>query len=170
VAELRQFSSSPIAASPALSPADGPFDLVLANHVFYYVKQLDEQVSALVNALAPRGLFLASMAGQENTLIQFWFRAFALLGQPVPFHTAEDLQAALDFRGIPFRRQEVRYQLAFDDSEENRLRIMRFLLGDHFAAMPRQPLLDLFAPYANAGRVKMSVVHGQFIVAGRLST
>lgn len=165
-AELQKFTTAPIAAWPALLREAEAFDLILANHVFYYVKQLDEQLAALVRALAPRGLFLASMAGQENTLIQFWNRSFALIGQPVPFHTAEDLQASLDAQGIPCRRQPVRYQLAFDDSAENRLRIMRFLLGEYFAQMPRPALLALFDPYAAAGRVEMHVVHEQFMVAG----
>lgn len=166
VAQLGSRSSAPIANQSTLSLQGEQYDLILANHVLYYVKHLDEQLAAIVQSLAPRGLLLAAMAGQGNALIQFWNRAFALIGQPVPFHTAEDVQAALDARGVPFRKQLVSYQLAFADSAEHRLHILRFLLGDWFEQIPRTALVSMFDRFSDGSEVAMRLVHEHFIVSG----
>jgi trans-aconitate 2-methyltransferase len=165
--KLQARSSSTIQAMSKLTPDAGPFDLVLANHVLYYVEQLDQQLAAVVQALAPRGLLLAAMAGQDNTLIQFWNRAFAMIGQPVPFHTAEDVQAALDARGVPFRKQTVNYQLVFADNPANRTHILRFLFGDWFHKMPPAELLAMFDPFVAEDTISMRLVHEHIIVGGR---
>jgi hypothetical protein len=69
------------------------------------------------------------------------------------FHTAEDLEVALANQGEVYRKQDVQYELAFPDSEENRLRILRFLLGGYFDEVPRQAMVDLFDSYAHAGQI-----------------
>jgi SAM-dependent methyltransferase len=162
---LAPFSARPVRAWPAL-PADpgGPFDLVLANHVLYYVADLGATLAALLRSLSARGLFLTAMAGQENGLVQFWARCFALIGKPVPFHIAEDFRAALDRLGEPYSAEEVWYELAFPDGEDNRMSILRFLLGGYFGEVPRQAMLDLFDPYAAGGRVHMRLTHEHFVV------
>jgi SAM-dependent methyltransferase len=167
VEKLQPRSTSPIEAMNTLSRNLGPFNLILSNHVLYYVKQLDEQLAALVQSLAPRGLLLAAMAGQDNTLIQFWNRAFALIGQPVPFNTAEDVQASLDVLGAPSRMQRVSYKLAFSDSEQHRLHILRFLFGDWFEQMPRSVLVAMFDAFSDGNTVAMQLAHEHFIVGGR---
>lgn len=48
---------------------------------------------------------------------------------------------------------EVPYELSFPDSDENRMRIIRFLLADHLAQMPQQPLLERFDQFSRAGRM-----------------
>jgi hypothetical protein len=40
------------------------------------------------------GLLLCALAGQGNTLIEFWNRCFGLPGEAVPCHTAEHLQTS----------------------------------------------------------------------------
>jgi hypothetical protein len=58
----------------------------------------------------------------------------------------------------------VQYQLGFSDSEENRLKIVRFLLGSYFPDVPRQAMLDLFEPHMQAGQIRMQLVHEQFTI------
>lgn len=165
---------TPVAARPINAGAtlpdnpDARFDLVLANHVFYYVTNLEDVVAAIHRSLAPAGLLLAAMAGQNNLLIQFWNHCFGLIGEPVPFHTAEDFAAALRRQSIGYLKKPVHYELTFSDSEENRLRILRFLLGSHFDKVPRQPMLDLFAPYAEGGQIEMQITHDHFLIRGEL--
>ncbi|MEQ8786591.1 MAG: class I SAM-dependent methyltransferase [Pirellulaceae bacterium] len=167
VERLERLTAHPVSAWPAMpAELDGRFDLVLANHVFYYVTNLDEVVGAIRRLLAPAGLFLAAMAGQNNLLIQFWNHCFGLLGKPVPFHTGEDFAAALSRCGIGYLRKEVSYTLEFPDAEENRLRILRFLLGSHFADVPRPPMLELFDPHAEDGRIVMRITHDHYILRG----
>ncbi len=86
---VQKFSRHTIETWPILPEGAGPFDFVLANHVFYYVPELEVIVRALLRALSPNGLFITAMAGHRNTLIQFWERCFALIDKPVPFHTAD---------------------------------------------------------------------------------
>jgi trans-aconitate 2-methyltransferase len=160
-------SAAPIRAWAELPAAIGPeFHLVLANHVLYYVADLDGVLSRILGSLAPGGRFVTAVAGRHNALVDFWFRSFPWIGLDVPYHTAEDVEAALTRRGQPFRRHEVSYELAFPDTEANRLKILRFLLADYFDRMPRRKLLDLFEPYAKDGRVEIRTEDVQFAVGG----
>jgi hypothetical protein len=58
----------------------------------------------------------------------------------------------------------VQYQLGFSDSEENRLKIVRFLLRSYFREIPGQAMLDMFNPYAQSGQIRMQLVHEQFTI------
>jgi SAM-dependent methyltransferase len=163
--QLQPFTAHPLQAWPALLPdLAAHFDLVLANHVFYYVPNLADVLAGILRALTPSGLFLTAMAGQRNILIQFWNACFAWIGKPVPFHTAEDLEVTLARQGASYRKQAIQYELVFADAEENRVKILRFLLGSYFAEVPRQAMVELFTPYAQAGRIVIQTVHEQFVI------
>ncbi len=96
LAAVQSCSAHPVRSWPALpGDCEACFDPVLANHVFYYVPDLETVLASILRALAPSGLFLTAIAGQRNTLIQFWNHCFALIGRPVPFHTAEDMERTL---------------------------------------------------------------------------
>src|SRR5262249_5667574 len=93
VARLQPYTTQPVRAWSALPPSpQACFDLVLAHHVLYYVPDLDSTLVALLRALATPGLFLTAMAGQRGTLAQWGQQCFAWLGQPYPYHTAEDIE------------------------------------------------------------------------------
>jgi trans-aconitate 2-methyltransferase len=165
VQRLAHFTAHPIEACPAL-PADHVdcFDLIVSNHVFYYLPDLDRALGQTLAGLAPGGRFVTAIAGRDNALIQFWVKAFALLDRPIPYNIAEDVEAWLHKRGQPYARQQVRYDLTFPDSEENRLKILRFLLSEHLPALPRQEMLDLFSPHAQGGRIVLSTDDVQFLI------
>src|SRR5262244_2008979 len=96
VARLQSCTTQPVRAWPALPPhLQACFDLVLANHVLYYVPDLDSTLAALFRTLATPGLFLTAMAGQRSIFAQWCQQCFAWLGQPYPFHSAEDVEGAL---------------------------------------------------------------------------
>jgi SAM-dependent methyltransferase len=162
---MLDFTAHPIQAHAAL-PAGfrEAFEVVLANHVFYYVPDLEGVVRQILTALSSPGLFATTLAGRDNVLIQFWLKGFALLGRPLPFHVAEDLEAALGRLGQAFEAKGVTYTLTFPDTEENRGKILRFLFGEHFAALPRQAALDFFNPYVESGKVVIRTGHRQYVV------
>lgn len=163
--QLQPLTAHPIQAWPALPPfIEAHFDLVLANHVLYYVPNLDEVLASILRALTASGLFLTAIAGQRNILIQFLIYCFALIGKPFPFHIAEDLEASLAGLGEAYHKQDIQYELVFPDMEENRLKIMRFLLGSYFDEVPRQAMVDLFTPYAHAGQIVILTMHEQFVI------
>ena len=82
-----------------------------------------------------------AFAARTNALIEFWIAGFKLLGREVPYNTSEDIERALQASGAQYEKRPVAYHLSFPDTEENRMRIIRFLLADHLAHMPLAPLL-----------------------------
>jgi SAM-dependent methyltransferase len=162
---LQAYTPHPVRAWPALPPyLDACFELILVNHVLYYVPDLTGTLSALLRALATPGLFLTAMGGLDNTLAQFCLWCFGVIGKPFPFRTATDYEATLAHLGEAYCKEDVQYECVFPDTEENRLRMGRFLLGSDYYAVPRQALLAGFDPYAYAGQVAMQPVHQHFIV------
>jgi SAM-dependent methyltransferase len=168
VERLLALTDRPIRAWDAL-PTDSAvrFDLILSNHVLYYVPDLETTLDRILSALDPQGLFVTAIAGRDNALVDFWFRGFPLIGRPAPYQTAEDVEAALTRLGRTFERREVRYELSFQDTDEDRLKILRFLFGEHLAAMPLAELLAFFAPFVSADQVEIHTGNVQYYVTGR---
>ena len=167
IARLQPLTIHPIQAWPERPSAfETTFDLILANHVLYYVPDLDSTVLALTRALAPGGLFLLAMGGQRNVLMNFAEHGFGLIGIDVPYHTAEELQIVLAQQKIRYTVEDVYYELCFPDSAKNRLSVLRFLLGEHFQKIPRKVILDLFNPYAADGQIGVPIMHEHFIIQG----
>jgi SAM-dependent methyltransferase len=165
VARLQPYTPQPVRAWPALPPAlQACFDLVLANHVLYYVPNLDGTLAALLRALAAPGLFLTAMAGQRSIFAQWCQQCFAWLGQPYPFHTAEDVESALARQGVGYSKEDVHYDFVFPDTVEHRLTVMRFLLGNAYHDVSQPAMLALFDPYAQDGQIAMRLVHEHFMV------
>jgi trans-aconitate 2-methyltransferase len=132
----------------------GCFDLVLANHVFYYVPDLENILQRLISSLSPRGMFLTAIAGYTNALIEFWIAGFRLISREIPYNTSEDVETSLRDLGANYQKQPVSYEVKFQDTQENRMRMIRFLLADHLRDMPHEPLLALFDKYSHAGRIE----------------
>ena len=165
VERLQTYIPRPVQAWPALPPhLDACFELILANHVLYFVPDLTGTLSAILRALATPGLFLSAMAGRGNGLAEFCHRCFELIGKPFPFWTSEDLEAALTSLGEAYSAEDVHYELAFADAEEHRLSIGRFLMGSDYDAVPRRAMLEGFDPYAYAGKIVMPLMHKHFMV------
>lgn len=165
VERLASRSGAPIVKAATLPAAGaGPFDLILANHVFYYVPNLRAELAKLVGSLAAGGTFVTAIAGRSNVLIQFWIAAFRELGRDVPYHVAEDLEGALQELGASYDKRSVEYELVFEDSEANRMRILRFLLADYLPLLSREFLLRLFDRYASAGRIEIRTASEHYAV------
>lgn len=168
VERLGPRSGAPVAASPELpEPLPQRFDVILANHVLYYVSDLETTVDRLSRAIAPGGLWLSAIAGWDNTLLQFWKRWFAMIGAPVPYHTAESVLQAIEQRGIPHRSRSIRYDLIFPDTVPNRLAIMSFLMADHLPKLPRDEAGQVFDDYRENGRIAIRTTDRLIVVPGR---
>lgn len=165
ISRTQAFSLAPVSAWPSLPPEPQPaFDLVLANHVLYYVNDLEVTLRQILKALSAGGLFLISMGGSDNVLCQIVDRSFVSIEEPVPYHLSEDLEATLAAMGEEFQTRRLNYELTFPDLEENRIKMLRFLLGEHFSRMDRRTLLSLFDPYAARGRILIKTYHYQFVI------
>jgi SAM-dependent methyltransferase len=156
VVRLARFTASPLVESSALPIAfDRRFDIVLANHVFYYVPDLAGTLSQLIAALGPAGVFLVAISARTNVVSKLWIAGFQGLGRDVPYHTSEDVETALQALHANYEKHQVPYELSFPDSAENRMRILRFMLADHLAQMPQRPLLAWFDQFSHAGRIEI---------------
>ncbi len=164
VRQLSAYAVEEVHATATLPDvAEGRFDLILSNHVLYYVPALEDTVAGLLSKLSPGGVFLTSLAGSDNTLIQLWHASFEILGKRVPYNIREDLERVFAAIGVTPSRQKVHYTLEFVDTDANRESLLRFLLSDYFEQLPRQTLLDLLNPFATAeGKVSMRMQHDQF--------
>jgi 2-polyprenyl-3-methyl-5-hydroxy-6-metoxy-1,4-benzoquinol methylase len=162
---LAPFSQHPIESLAALPAAESPpFDVVLSNHVLYYVDDLADTLRRLNGLLAPGGKMLLALAGWDNALMQLWKIGFALLGQPVPYHAADDVERTLAEQGIAAQRSTASYQLRFPDTEQNRLRILRFLFGDYLQQVPLPRLLVEFDRYERQDHIEVNTHSYHFII------
>ena len=162
---LQHFTDTSIAHWPAL-PETGvePFDLILSNHVLYYVPDLAVTLKQLTAALSPKGLLLIAMAGRTNSLIRFWNFAFDTMGKAIPYHLSEDLDDTLARLGIPYQHEVIEYGMRFPDSRENRMKILRFALADHLKELPLEPLLDLFDDWVKGDQIDTRTVFTHYII------
>jgi trans-aconitate 2-methyltransferase len=140
------------------------FEVVLANHSLYYVPGLSSQLAGLIGALSPAGAFVTAIASRANALIEIWIAGFGLIGRDIPYNTSEDVEAGLEQSGAVYEKQQVPYELAFPDTEENRMRIIRFLLAEHLPQIPQRPLLDLFDRYSHSGQIKIQTASDHFTI------
>jgi SAM-dependent methyltransferase len=168
VARLAGRTAHPVVDAATLPEgfAEG-FDVVLANHVLYYVPELRSQLAGLRDALTSSGIFVAAIASRTNALIEIWIEGFRLLGREIPYNTSEDVESALQVLGAGYQKQQVAYELTFPDTEENRMRIIRFLLADHLAKMPHRPLLEWFDRYSRAGEIHIRTESDHFTIRSR---
>jgi trans-aconitate 2-methyltransferase len=168
VARLAGTTEHPV-ADAATMPGGivASFDVVLANHVLYYVPDLRSQLAGLIDALSASGVFVTAIAPRTNALIEFWIAGFRSLGREIPYNTSEDVEAALHELGAAYQKQAVAYQLTFPDTEENRMRILRFLLAEHLAQMSHRPLLDLFDQYAHSAWINIRTASDHFTIRQR---
>jgi SAM-dependent methyltransferase len=166
VERLGRFTRRPIAVGATLAGSGGEFDFVMSNHALYYVPQLEMHLQQLVEAVAPGGLLAMAIAGRDNALVELWLVGFESLGREIPYHTAEDVEAALVALGVRFEKRRVPYGMDFADTEENRMKMLRFLLADHLAELPREKLLAVFDQHARGGRIQFETASEHFVVRG----
>jgi len=165
IAQLQPFTAHPVQAWPALLPdVEAHFELVLANHVFTMSQSRCSagRHSARFNPLWPFPHGYGRTEQHTDSILELLFcpqlGSLSLSTQPktlrLPWPNRERVTA----------NKRYSTSLVFPDAEENRLKILRFLLGSYFDEVPRQAMVDLFNPYAHAGRIVIQTVHEQFVI------
>jgi trans-aconitate 2-methyltransferase len=162
---LGMFSRHAIECAERLPTMQGPkFDVVLSNHVLYYVDDLGGTLRRMRELVDPGGKMLLAISGWDNPLLQLWQVGFALLGRPVPYHAAEDVEAILSQQGAGFRKSKACFRLQFPNTAENRHQILRFLFGDYLGKISQQRLLSEFDQYVHGDRVEIDTHSFHFTV------
>ncbi len=152
---------TPIGA--ALTDAARPFDLILANHSLYYVRDLRAATADLLDRLAPGGRLIAALLDRRNALAKICRAGFASAELAFPYFLAEDFEAELRRHGVEPMREPVAYRIAFADSREARLKILRFLLAHHFQHLPPEKGAALFDPFEAGGRIVIETAYPHLI-------
>lgn len=152
--EVAAFSTVRIDADVA-PPGGREFDVILSNHVLYYVPDLAQTLRRLMNAVADGGLALLTLGGRDNQLCRLWQHVFDAVGEPVPFYLAPDVERELSEIPVRFTKSEIRSVLEFDDTAENRARIARFVFGPHFQRFGPERILPHFDAWSADGRIVM---------------
>ena len=142
----------------------GRYDVILANHSFYYVEDLEQTVADLRSSLKETGVLLVSMAGKSNALERYTIEAFARLGKASPYWIADDLFTILQTRRIASRWSKVHYTLRFPDHPANRLHLAHFLIGEAFFDLPRDWCLAPFDRFSDGAYVTMTLEHDHIVV------
>lgn len=163
--KLARYSQFPIETLGTLASVRvSQFDLVLSNHVLYYVDDLGSTLQQLICSLKPDGKLLLAIAGWGNPLIQFWKTGFELSGRSVPYHVSEDVETILTAQGARFRKSKSFYRLYFSDSVENRLKILRFLFGEYLQEIPLQRLLEEFDRFVHDDHIQIETDSDHFVI------
>ncbi|MGQ0636173.1 MAG: class I SAM-dependent methyltransferase [Planctomycetaceae bacterium] len=162
--QLVPFSDHTISNAEKLPTGQAQFDLILSNHALYYVEDLDTTLRQLIHSVRPAGTLQLAIAGWDNPLVNLWKTGFAILGRPVPYHTADDVDAALSRQRAAFGKSQAPYQLRFPDSVENRTKILRFLFGNYLAEITPRRLLGEFDRYVRAAHVEMNTHSYHFAI------
>ena len=164
-ADLVRFTHHPIEHWSAL-PQDQVrcFDLAVSNFVIPYVRDLTATLRQLVGGLAPGGLLLAANAGKTNALEDMVAAAFESIGRQIPYHLTELMAQALTQMNVPFETEDVPHSISFPDSEENRLKLIRFLMTDYFGQIDPAPAVRFFDQYATEGRIEIATRCDHFII------
>lgn len=164
---LAAFSRHAIESFERLPPAsERSFDVVLSNHVLYYVDDLAATLRGMQEALRPGGRLLLAIAGWDNPLLQLWKVGFASLGRPVPYHAAEEVETLLSRQGARFRKSRADYQLRFPDTVENRLKLLRFLFGHFLDEISPSRLLGELDRHVRGGHLEVNTHSDHFAVEG----
>lgn len=162
---LAAYTAAPVTVWAAL-PSDGagPFDIVIANHVLYYVADLADTVAHICRMLAPDGIFCTTMGDHGNAFSQWSDTVYAALGETSPHYLAPDLENVLAASGRPYEKHRITYEVDFPDSPTNRVLLLRFMLGQNYGRLPSGQLLPLLDPHTANGRVTVTTHHYQFVI------
>lgn len=87
-----------------------------------------------------------------------------MLGKPVPYYAAEDVEDFLNRNHVSYTKLPSPYLLRFPDSEENRWKILRFLFGEHLHALKPEKILLVFDQYIRDGYVEMQTSSDHIVI------
>ncbi|MBC6439084.1 MAG: methyltransferase domain-containing protein [Rhodospirillales bacterium] len=144
---------------------DGPrIGLIIANHCLYYVPDSAAAVSRLLDRLAPGGTLVAALLDRQNALAQLWQAGFAAMKSPFPFPLAEDIAVLCRCHDAEVTEERIAYRIAFEDTEANRVNVLRFLFGDNLVRLDPATAFAVFEPWCDGNRIVMETSYPHLVV------
>ncbi|KPJ68092.1 MAG: hypothetical protein AMJ43_01425 [Coxiella sp. DG_40] len=145
---------------------DNSLDLILVNHVLYYVKDLNETVTKLLNKLNSNGKLWIVIGNDKNTLIKLWKEIFVRFMEDSPYFLKEDLEKVLTGKEVCILESEVNSIFEFENTVENRGKMMRFLLGKYATLIKDEVIRKMTESYEKGNHLKLPLVDS-FISIGK---
>jgi 2-polyprenyl-3-methyl-5-hydroxy-6-metoxy-1,4-benzoquinol methylase len=166
-AKARQLGFTKITAAKTLESLATKHDVIISNHVLYYVSDLTACLSSLYSHVAPGGRLLITLADNTNALIESWRLYFSLLGESVPYHLSDAFELQLRHFNLSYTIESISSALTFPDTPYARDSILRFLLGSYFPRVSNifeyRSHLDR---YSDGKTVTMSLKDNLFVIEG----
>lgn len=166
---LDRFTRDGVTTLKELSRAKNqePYNLIICNHVLYYVTDLEMTVrNILANVDSVSEIYVIMADDSENSLLQFWINAFRRLNIPLPYNMSKDFEGVLGKKEISYQKKQMTSQLTFPDTEENRIRILRFLLGD-YSRGNESKLLSFFDQHTDGETITMPLIDNLYVIKPR---
>jgi SAM-dependent methyltransferase len=125
-----------IAEYSGLAGTEGSIDIIMSNHVFYYVEHFKEEFHHLNRVLKSGGYLLTSLCLQEHALIKAYVENCKKMGVPQRKHEPRDIVAEFVACNFTITREIVRSKLEFLDTVPNRMAIHRFIMLEEETRIP----------------------------------
>lgn len=154
---LQKYSATPITASTRIETiAFSSADVIITNHVLYYVSNIESTLKELLFRLKPNGTLFATMASEDNALIKGWSHCFSVHSEAVPYFRLNDLIKILNKMGLRYEQYGLISEVTFVDTLEYRTSLLRFLTGTHYKnLLKKEEMLIFLDAYKVDGIIKM---------------
>ncbi len=144
---------------------DATLDLILVNHVLYYVENLDQTISKLRSKLNENGQLWILMADENNSADQLWEVFFEKLGMKVPYFLTNDLRFILDDQSVQYlETREIKSTFFFKNSNENRSSLVRFLLGNYSERFNDETIKEAVSCYEEGSDIRLPLSDSLFAI------
>lgn len=143
---------------------DKSIDVLLVNHVLYYVKDLESVILNLLQKLSPNGSLFVILANENNALIKLWEKFFSKMEMKIPYFLTKDLR--LIARNKPIKYNEtanIHSLFKFENTKENRSKVARFLLGEYANKISDEVIQENLAQYQKGSEVELPLEDSLFV-------
>jgi len=126
---LKRLEIFPFVADYLETPdAEHSLDLILTNHVFYYVDVFPAEFALLLKALKPGGHIVGALGDPGHPLLKVYEANWDKWGVVKHRRHPSEILQAFRASGLNIETRLVSSALEFPDTPENRLKMHRFLL------------------------------------------
>lgn len=144
---------------------EATLDLILVNHVLYYVENLGHTISTLISKLDKNGQLWILMASDDNSLIKLWGAFFEKLGMKIPYFLTADLKFILENKFIEYSQtKKIKSAFRFINSPENRNHMARFLLGNYSNQFDDETIKETISSYEKNDEIDLPLCDILFMI------
>lgn len=138
-------------------PTNLKFDLIIANHVLYYVNDLSKTIFSLTKLLNTDGKLVINLANKNNETAAMTHFFFSKINKPNPFYFFEDVECYCSNRNIKQISKISNSTLKFEISDNNIISIAKFIFGDYYKQFKEHELIEYMKRFKDGGFIKIKL-------------